>query len=100
VAKLANTGKTHLATEVPANHCQAGRTTVHLVDLLHVRYAADSPLVAGTEPAFLGVRGLGLLLIDRNLVLHPCFCRKQLFRKIKRHTRHHVGLILRETFLE
>ena len=104
MTELANARKAHLATEVPADHAEAGRAAIHLVDLLDVLDLANArfpfPEKAGLVREWILAfrRWGGLVLIDLELVMRGDLGRQHLGREIERHARFCFRLILREPF--
>ena len=107
VAKLPDAREADLAPEVPADHAEAGRAAIHLVDLPDVLEASDARLcVCGRSPARrrrarrCRPARRRLVAVQRDLVVRGSFGRQQFRREIERHPRFRLRLILREPFLE
>src|SRR5262245_25430720 len=87
MTKLSNPWQTHLASEMPANHCQTGCTAVHLVDLQDVMDFADAPTAFAKQSGLVRERvfrfGLaGRLTIKLNFVVHLRFGRRSEERRV------------------
>ena len=108
MAELANAGQADLPAEVPADHPEAGRPAIHLVDLLDVLDLPDAALAFPEEPVLIGewIRPVPSAaapsgrVIDCHFVVHAGLGRQRFGREIERHARFGLGLILRQPFLQ
>src|SRR3954454_10475220 len=94
MTELSNACQANFTTEVTANHSEAGRTAVHLVDLHNMLDLSKALAALPEQAALVGERlfltvGLlrSLLAVELHFVVYLCFGREQLRRKIERNTR-------------
>lgn len=111
VAELADARETDVAAKVATDHGERSRAAVHLVDLLDERHPADSFSALAKQSDLVRERrigfrcGPGVFARGRCRRVHRQFIQRlraggqHLERKIQRHARLSVGLVLRDALL-
>ena len=94
MTELSNPCQAYLATKVSADHSEAGRTAIHLVDLHDMIDLSEAFAALAEQTSLVGERlfltiGLlrGLLAVELHFIVYLCFGREQFRRKIERNTR-------------
>ena len=94
MAQLSNARQAYLPAEMPADHPETCRATIHFVDLHQVVDFADALAAFAEQALLVGERiffffGFGVrpFTVQFHFVLHLCLRRKQFRCEIKRNTR-------------